>query len=384
MGRKKGGSAEDCGSWMDTYGDMVTLLLCFFVMLYSMSDINQQKWEMFVKSIFPNSGDVEQVAVNENISDGEFDVSGSLKSEEELDDFDELWLTIVEKLNEKGVEGVSVSEGEGYTFVAFENQAFFNGDSSILTSEATEILDIFCEIIAPEVDRISQIEIMGHTAQGDPNHPNDPRTDRILSGMRSAEVAAYIQQKDIIDPSKLVGISYGQFHPVATFETSEGRAKNRRVEFLIVDAGADIKSMNEYYDEYYSSIDAGAVKVTDGIGFTSIDGGSMEGEASMVSEQSDSPDTADQTPEGEADVSDTAEQTADVSEEQTANAPGTEAPDQTADAPDEVGQTAEASDTADQVPDGAADVPDTAGQIPDEAADVPEAATQPSADVPAE
>ena len=151
-----------------------------------------------------------------------------------------------------------------------------------------------------------------------------------------------------------------------------------------MDAGADIKSMNEYYDEYYSSIDAGAVKVTDGIGFTSIDGGSMEGEASMVSEQSDSPDTADQTPEGEADVSDTAEQTADVSEEQTANAPGTEAPDQTADAPDEVGQTAEASDTADQVPDGAADVPDTAGQIPDEAADVPEAAAQPSADVPAE
>lgn len=362
---------------MDTYGDMVTLLLCFFVMLYSMSDINQQKWEMFVKSIFPNSGDVEQVAVNENISDGEFDVSGSLKSEEEaLEDLDELWLTIVEKLNEKGVEGVSVSEGEGYTFVAFENQAFFNGDSSILTSEATEILDIFCEIIAPEVDRISQIEIMGHTAQGDPNHPNDPRTDRILSGMRSAEVAAYIQKKDIMDPSKLVGISYGQFRPVATFETSEGRAKNRRVEFLIVDAGADIKSMNEYYDEYYSNIDAGTVKVTDGIGFTSIDGGSMEGEASMVSEPSNSPDTTDQTPEGESDVSDTAEQTA--------NTPGTEVPDQTADASDETGQTAEVPDTADQAPDGAADVPDTAGQIPDEAADVPEAAAQPSADVPAE
>ena len=37
MGRKKaGGGGEDCGSWMDTYGDMVTLLLCFFVMLYSM------------------------------------------------------------------------------------------------------------------------------------------------------------------------------------------------------------------------------------------------------------------------------------------------------------------------------------------------------------
>ena len=108
MGRKKaGGGGEDCGSWMDTYGDMVTLLLCFFVMLYSMSDINQQKWEMFVKSIFPNSGDVEQVAINEEISEGEFDVSGNLESEEPMpEDLEELWLTLVNKLNEKGVEDI--------------------------------------------------------------------------------------------------------------------------------------------------------------------------------------------------------------------------------------------------------------------------------------
>ena len=67
--KKGGGGGEDCGSWMDTYGDMVTLLLCFFVMLYSMSDINQQKWEIFVKSIFPNAGDTQQIAINENIAD---------------------------------------------------------------------------------------------------------------------------------------------------------------------------------------------------------------------------------------------------------------------------------------------------------------------------
>ena len=75
--RKKGGGGEDCGSWMDTYGDMVTLLLCFFVMLYSMSDLNQQKWELFVKSIFPNAADKEQIAINENIAEGEYDVSGN-------------------------------------------------------------------------------------------------------------------------------------------------------------------------------------------------------------------------------------------------------------------------------------------------------------------
>ena len=41
---KKRGGDEDCGSWMDTYGDMVTLLLCFFVLLYSMSALDMEKF----------------------------------------------------------------------------------------------------------------------------------------------------------------------------------------------------------------------------------------------------------------------------------------------------------------------------------------------------
>ena len=291
--KKGGGGGEDCGSWMDTYGDMVTLLLCFFVMLYSMSDINQQKWEIFVKSIFPNAGDTQQIAINENISEGEFDVSGNLEMDVDLtpESMEELFLALVQTLQENGIDGVSVSQGEGYTFVAFENQAFFNGDSSILTSEAIKILDVFCDIIAPQAENISQIEIMGHTAQADPNKPNDPRTDRLLSSARSAEVAAYIQNKNIIDPSKLVGISYGQFRPVDTFETQEGRAKNRRVEFLIVDKGADIKSMNDFYEEIYNGDNTGtvtgnAMPAPDEDVFTPVDG-SMEGAGSMVPEAVD-------------------------------------------------------------------------------------------------
>ncbi len=197
--------------------------------------------------------------------------------------------------------GVSVSKGEGYTFVAFENHAFFNGDSSVLTEEATQILDIFCDIIAPQADKISQIEIMGHTAQARPDRENNVRTDRMLSALRSAEVAAYIQNKGIIDPSKLVGISYGQYRSVADNTTSEGRAKNRRVEFLIVDAGADIKSMNDYYDEYYSRIEQGEITITGGTsqgeeGFAPVDQGNMEGSASMIESAAPSSDTAGQVP----------------------------------------------------------------------------------------
>ena len=254
--KKGGGGGEDCGSWMDTYGDMVTLLLCFFVMLYSMSSLDQQKWEIFVKSVFPNSNEKEQIAINENILEGEFDVSGTLQIDEEteLDELDKLWLALQEKLEQNGMdEGVSMSKGEGYAFISFENHTFFNPDQSMLTDEATRVLDVFCEAIAPQADAISQIEILGHTAQADPHLRNNPRTDRLLSAMRSAEVAAYMQNKEIIDPSKLIGISYGQFRPVNTFETREGRAKNRRVEILITKDDAVVQSLEEYYNEIYTT-----------------------------------------------------------------------------------------------------------------------------------
>ena len=292
MGRKKaGGGGEDCGSWMDTYGDMVTLLLCFFVMLYSMSDINQQKWEMFVKSIFPSSGDTEQIAINQDISEAEYDVSGNMEFDESVSDPEnpeELYIALMEALSSSGIEGVSISREDGYTFLVFENQAFFEGDKSDLTSEAVMILDILCNVVQQYEASIAQINIMGHTAQARADRANNARTDRVLSAMRSAEVAAYIQNKNIIDPSKLVGLSYGQYRSVSENDTSEGRAKNRRVEFLIIDSDADIKSMNDYYDELTNSINAGSVLVTGEEAFDTV-GATSEGAASTVPEEEINP-----------------------------------------------------------------------------------------------
>ena len=301
--RKKGGGGEDCGSWMDTYGDMVTLLLCFFVMLYSMSSLNQQKWEIFVKSIFPSSDETEQIAINEQISEGEYDVSGNMEFDETISDPqnpEELYIALVEALSASGVEGVGVSRREGYTFLVFENQAFFDGDRSDLTDEAVGILDILCSVLEPFDESVSQINIMGHTAQARADRANNARTDRILSAMRSAEVAAYIQNRGVIDPSKLVGLSFGQYRSVSNNDTSEGRARNRRVEFLIVDSGADIKSMNDYYDEFLEDVEAGNVMVTgqeiNEEGFDTV-GGTSEGSASAVPVEELQPDDAAETVE---------------------------------------------------------------------------------------
>ncbi len=287
---KKPRPTDGGGNWMDTYGDMVTLLLTFFIMLYAMSSVDQKKWEVFVSSLSPEAGkQAEEIVINSPVgADGSGqELTGNTKLPEmELMDTDTLYLVLSQKMDEMGIDGVTVSRGEDYTFVEFQDKAFFNGDSSVLTEQGQQVMEVFCQTIAPVSSSIGQINIMAHTAQGDPNKPNNPRTDRMLSAMRAAEVCIFIQGSNVIEPEKLVNISYGQFRPIATNNTREGREKNRRVELLLIDEGADVRSMNEYYEEYQSGVNEDTTITTDGIvgneaGFVPADP-STEGVASAV------------------------------------------------------------------------------------------------------
>lgn len=258
---KKSRPAEGGGNWMDTYGDMVTLLLCFFVMLYSMSSLDAAKWDIFVRSIGGiNEDTVDHLTVNGETKAEEGTgippKQSEIFDETEENVLEELYLAIAAALQAAGVEGVTASRGEGYTYVEFQDKAFFNGDSAVLTPQGKVTLEAFGHAIAPASDQLEQIDIMAHTAQGEPTKPNNPRTDRMLSAMRAAEVSIFLQSMEIIEPEKLVDISYGQFRPIATNDTREGRAKNRRVELLLIDKGAELKSLDEYYREYSSGVNA--------------------------------------------------------------------------------------------------------------------------------
>ena len=79
--------------------------------------------------------------------------------------------------------------------------------------------------------------------------PNEPISDRFLASNRATEVLLYIQQKNVIDPAKLVSSGYGQHRPISSFETRESRAKNRRVEILITKTDSVVKVLDQYYEE---------------------------------------------------------------------------------------------------------------------------------------
>jgi len=263
---------EEGASWMDTYGDMVTLLLCFFVLLYSISTVDQVKWENLVKSLNPEAAkEVSQIVMDPEINDADMDVPGSTDLEhssdleaidennlspEEQAEIDKQFDAIFDNLQElKELAGdsveVEIAKGDGYTFITFRDKVFFNGDSWVLRDEGKIMIDRFAEIIAPSADAIKQIQILGHTSQADPNIPNEVNSDRELSAMRGAVVTSYLQLKNVLDPAKLVSSAYGQFHPIAPFDTEENRSKNRRVEMLITKTGDIERSLGEYYDQVY-------------------------------------------------------------------------------------------------------------------------------------
>ena len=277
---KKNRPTDSGGNWMDTYGDMVTLLLTFFIMLYSMSNLDAQKWTIFVKSIpnIQNQGS-ENITINSQMSDTpEVDSKGQEIGQEDLqaEDVNKLYLTIAESLNQAGVKEATVIRGDDYTYVSFANNVFFGADSSVLTREGQAVLYTFAKAIAPAAGGIEQVNIMSHTAKVTDNSQINPqiiRKDRILSAMRSAEVCIYLQQQNVIKPEKLVDISYGEYRPIADNSTEEGRIKNRRIEFLLLDNGAKERDLNEYYKEFKSGEYANTTVVTVGESQSSSQGG---------------------------------------------------------------------------------------------------------------
>lgn len=252
--RSGGGGAN----WMDTYGDMVTLLLCFFVMLYSMSTMDQEKWIALVESFNPE-------AVTEQ-NPGGHEISNVVTQTQVDADIEALYQAMKDYVTGANLSTqVSISKGSGYVFVSFDNTVFFDGDSFELRDEGKVILDQVANSIAEVSESIDEIRVLGHTAQEVPDSPNDPSTDRFLATNRAAMVTVYLQEKNIVDPSRLVSVGYGQWRPVSDNDDAEGRAKNRRVELLVT--GLDVESgAGDDIAQYYSmrSGQDGTVSQTEG------------------------------------------------------------------------------------------------------------------------
>ncbi len=277
---------EAGGNWMDTYGDLVTLLLCFFVLLYAISAVDQGKWTNLVRSLNPNAteGDVGGMGntLGEQQNTENPDPEGS---------FDELYQSLKEAIeNSDLAESVQVDAGEGYAFITFQDNVIFSPNSYIIRPDAVVLIDQLVEVLAVHADEIDGIEVLGHTAKVSGDNVN-VSNDRFLSSNRATAVLVQMQEKNVFDPSKMLSIGYGEYLPIADNATEEGRSANRRVEILVTKHDAIIKTLEEYYQEIYPDAPVNQTQESD----TTSDQGSTEAETSGEPIESAETGTAEAT-----------------------------------------------------------------------------------------
>ncbi|MDK2936105.1 MAG: chemotaxis protein MotB [Eubacteriaceae bacterium] len=221
--RKKGGSkGPNKDAWLNTYADMITLILVFFVLLFSMSTIDAAKYELLVEMFNPTAiqdptGSATDTAVSDTATD------------QEVLDLEELYQYLTQYVESRGLQDqVQVSQGENVVGIQFMSSMFFNPDSAVLTAQGRQLMMDIGTAIRDVQDRIKAIRVDGHTAVAD-----SPISDRDLSTDRANTVLKFLEAGYVSDPSKLLAVGYGQYHPIASNDTEEGRAQNRRVEIII-------------------------------------------------------------------------------------------------------------------------------------------------------
>jgi chemotaxis protein MotB len=277
--------------WMSTFSDMMTLLMCFFVLLFSMSEVDAAKFEEVAKSfqstisIFKggaqaigdgilisngvsqlnmldeyvntsgkateaDSDNVEDISNSGGASDDVRDAAEQLGMTQEeakalqdsIDELEEQKLKLSEELAEKIEEAlaesmmsdkVDVSFNADYVLLTLNGAFLFDSGKADIKSDAVPVLNKIGVLLTKYAD--SDIEIEGHTDSVPLNGGRYENND-VLSSYRALAVFNYLKDNAAINPEVMKHSGRGEYIPIADNSTPEGRAKNRRVEIKIFNA----------------------------------------------------------------------------------------------------------------------------------------------------
>lgn len=224
-----GGSVEN---WLTTYSDMVTLLLCFFVLLFTFSNLDAQKFKSIIASFQGGSGildggsdlDMDKKIDNMSIKEQEKDL---LKLKEILEDYAKganLHTEITVSIEERGL------------IIRFMDRVLFDPGKAEIKAESYDILDSIADILNSDEFKERLIKVEGH-ADTTPVDPADGfPTNWELSAIRATNVLRYLVEEKGIDGSRISSSGYSFYRPIAPNDTKENKAKNRRVDIVILNS----------------------------------------------------------------------------------------------------------------------------------------------------
>ncbi|SHF79817.1 flagellar motor protein MotS [Ornithinibacillus halophilus] len=241
--------------WMVTYSDMVTLILVFFILLFSISQIDSAKFDAVTESfrnrvIFDfNPSPIPMDNPTEHSSheksgeqSNEFENPTDLPEKSQNDDIDEskeqqddsltdLMSDIEVYLNENELNNVvSATRTErGVVLVLQDSILFDPGEAEILSGALPFLSKV--GVLLEEIP--NDIKVEGHTDTVPMSSYRYP-SNWELSGARASSVVRYLIESEEIDEARFSISGYGETRPVASNDNEENRKKNRRVEIIIL------------------------------------------------------------------------------------------------------------------------------------------------------
>lgn len=267
--KKKDAPPKGSPAWMATFSDLMNLLLCFFVLLFSMSTVDAEKFEMVIASlqssfsVLPAGGSsigdgtmisagisqLEQFDIyfNESMNsegDSTGDVSDSTEDTESTEQsveeaYEAKALAESEKMAEAietqtaqyGIQDqVDVDFNAQYVLLTLNGAILFDSGKSEIRTDAYPLVDKIGNILQTYTSNI--IDVEGHT-DNVPIHTSKYGNNNVLSMYRALAVADYIRNITDIDDALIKSSGRGDYKPIADNATEEGRARNRRVEIKI-------------------------------------------------------------------------------------------------------------------------------------------------------
>ena len=235
-GRKKKEAEEAGQAWITSYGDMMTLLLCFFVLIVSYSVIELNKFREAMGSMRGSIGILMDERGKDPLENTKHSVFESPKLRKELMNFATLGpaASAPRVGSKKGVE--ILFERQGVRF-RISDPVLFEVGKADLKERNLQILD---EIVNYIKDYSFEIKIEGHT-DNSPIYSGRFSSNWELSAERAMSVMRYFVKQKNIDPTRIWVAGYGEYKAIAPNTTAENRAKNRRVEIFIDWSNASIR-----------------------------------------------------------------------------------------------------------------------------------------------
>ncbi len=240
MSRRKGKSKVEGlrgDEWLGTYADTITLLLTFFILLYSFSSINEQKLAEIANSLqMVLTGKSGDTILEYDLENGDSPIVGGEDADTPVPEkMDSEMLDMYNKVNEfidanKLENTVEVKEDDRGIILQLKESILYQSGKADLREDSKDILDMISDLLTTFPNKVI---VEGHT-DNIPMHNEEFDTNWELSAIRAVNVVRYFTEVKKIDAERLSAAGYGEYKPIADNGLDEGRSKNRRVNILII------------------------------------------------------------------------------------------------------------------------------------------------------